>query len=65
MIIQIFDYKSSLAEPRSYPFWSPQLGNIQLVVLLRQPVIISLREKTSCNMVTDQEGREGGYSGEN
>lgn len=45
MIILIFDYKSPLAEPRSYPFWSPQLGNIQLVVLLRQPVIISLGEK--------------------
>lgn len=46
------------------PFWSLQLGNTQLAVLLRQPVIISLRGKTFCNTLTDQGGRESRCSEE-
>lgn len=65
MIIQTSDYVSPAVEPRFSPFWSLQLRNIQLVVLLRQPVVISLRGKTFCSTLTDQGGRESRCSEEN
>lgn len=65
MIIQTSDYVSPAVEPRFSPFWSLQLRNIQLVVLLRQPVVISLRGKTFCSTLTDQGGRESRCSAEN
>lgn len=57
MIIQTSDYVFPAIEPRFSPFWSLQL-NIQLVVLFRQPLIISFRGKTFCNILIDQGGRE-------
>lgn len=64
MIIQTVDYMFPSVELRFSPFWSLQLRNIQLVVLLRQPVIISFRGKTFCNILTDQGGRESRCSEE-
>lgn len=63
VIIQTYDYVFPALEPRFSPFWSLQL-NIQLVVLFRQPVIISFRGKTFCNILIDQGGRESRCSEE-